>query len=611
MKSLASSSTEGENNSEKIFSIRWRLMLVYGVLTFLVVAVLTLFALRFAREVVMERIEEHLRDKAEYTARNVEAAIQKDFAVLRTVARSPVVLDPSIPPIEKALILQSESANLGVKSLYIIDREGMAQFPDGRTVKVTLEEFYKEPLKGHNYVSEPYIDREGEFQISSAVPLYSREGEIVGAMLADYDGFALNSYIKDIVIGKTGNAYIVGGDGVTIADPDSAVVRNRENSTEVAKTDKTFEAIAAFEQRALAADKPIVGFFEWDRIPMIASAAHIGDTGWVLIVSTDEMEFLDRVNHIAILILILGLVVLAVALLLTYSVSGRIATPIIRLSESIKDISEGNLSGELVRLARTRDEIGLLDSSVRLMVGKLREIVSEIHSNASSLSTASENINNTSQLLSEGANASALATEDISSTMQQIVSNAGRNTATSTETEKLSRAVHAESLSVRDLAQEANMAHAQINDKISVINDIAARTNILALNAAVEAARAGEYGRGFAVVAAEVRKLAEQSKVAAAEIISLVYRSSSLSEKAGHHLAAILPDIERTARSVHDIMLASDEQNAGATQVNGAVTRLSEQAQQNVAISEELASTSEEMTQQSAQLSHLIDYFRL
>ncbi|HYX08185.1 MAG TPA: methyl-accepting chemotaxis protein, partial [Bacteroidales bacterium] len=144
-----------------------------------------------------------------------------------------------------------------------------------------------------------------------------------------------------------------------------------------------------------------------------------------------------------------------------------------------------------------------------------------------------------------------------------------------------------------------------------IINDIAFQTNILALNAAVEAARAGEHGKGFAVVAAEVRKLAERSKVAADEIVSLSVKSVKTTEDAGNMIDDLIPEIQKTARLVQEITAASLEQNSGADQVNGAIQQLNQVTQQNAAASEELATSAEEMANQAEQLRDSISFFRI
>ncbi|MGC9195928.1 MAG: methyl-accepting chemotaxis protein, partial [Syntrophobacteraceae bacterium] len=157
---------------------------------------------------------------------------------------------------------------------------------------------------------------------------------------------------------------------------------------------------------------------------------------------------------------------------------------------------------------------------------------------------------------------------------------------------------------------ETVSAMKDIAGKISIIEEIARQTNLLALNAAIEAARAGEHGKGFAVVASEVRKLAERSQTAAAEINKLSASSVQIAEKAGEMLTRMVPDIQRNADLVQEIAAASNEQSAGAGQINKAIQQLDQVIQQNAAASEEMASTSVELLSQAEQLQNTIAFFK-
>lgn len=151
----------------------------------------------------------------------------------------------------------------------------------------------------------------------------------------------------------------------------------------------------------------------------------------------------------------------------------------------------------------------------------------------------------------------------------------------------------------------------EIANKISIIGDIAFQTNILALNAAVEAARAGEHGRGFGVVAAEVGKLADRSKLAAAEIDQLTKTSVNNAEIAGKLMKEIVPDIQKTSHLIQEISSANYEQSTGADQINSAIQQLNMVTQQNAATSEELATSAIELSAQAEQLQEIISFFRL
>jgi methyl-accepting chemotaxis protein len=193
--------------------------------------------------------------------------------------------------------------------------------------------------------------------------------------------------------------------------------------------------------------------------------------------------------------------------------------------------------------------------------------------------------------------------------MEEMVSNIKQNADNAQQTDKIANKSAKDAQESGKSVLEAVAAMKEIANKISIIEEIARQTNLLALNAAIEAARAGEHGKGFAVVAAEVRKLAERSQKAAAEINQLSATTLRVSEKSGEMLDKLVPDIQRTAELVQEISAASKEQDTGAEQINKALQQLEQVIQQNASASEEMASTTEELTGQSDQLVSALGFF--
>lgn len=256
------------------------------------------------------------------------------------------------------------------------------------------------------------------------------------------------------------------------------------------------------------------------------------------------------------------------------------------------------------------NRIGVI-KNMQGMVEKLKEIVTNVVNGTNNIAAASQQMSSTSQQLSQGANEQAASVEEVSSTMEEMTSNIQQNNINAEQSQKISLAAQEGIDDVNEKSQKAVEATKQIAEKIGIINDIAFQTNILALNAAVEAARAGEHGKGFAVVAAEVRKLAENSKRAAEEIVQLSKKGLTLTQESGAKLEEMLPEIEKTTSLVQEISAASNEQANGADQVNNAMQQLNSVSQQNAAASEELAGNAEEMNEQADQLKQIIEFFKV
>jgi methyl-accepting chemotaxis protein len=260
---------------------------------------------------------------------------------------------------------------------------------------------------------------------------------------------------------------------------------------------------------------------------------------------------------------------------------------------------------------KSNDEIKDLIDALNAMVSKLKEVVSEVMTATRNVTAGSQEMSAAAEQLSQGATEQASSTEEASSSMEEMAANIKQNAGNAVQTEQTARQSAEDANASGEAVGKAVSAMQTIAEKILIVQEIARQTDLLALNAAVEAARAGEHGRGFAVVASEVRKLAERSQTAAAEISTLSMDTVKAAEQAGEMLKRLVPDIQKTAGLVAEISSATNEQNAGASQINTAIQQLDKVTQQNTSAAEEMSSTAEELAGQAEQLQATISYFRL
>jgi methyl-accepting chemotaxis protein len=392
-------------------SIKAKLIIFFGMLTILICVGLGIISLIDSTKALKSNLEKTLPKIAEQTASNIEGRILGRLSSLESIAAREDIKNPSTSMPNKISILVGEAKRRGSVRMSIIDKDGNLMNTMGTTSNVKDREYFTKALSGVINISDPIVNKgDNTISVVYAVPIRYKN-EIVGVLTEAQDGNSLSDLTDRAQFGKTGSAFMINNNGVTIAHKDRNKVLQMDNIIEDAKNDSKLQSLANVQSKMLT-EKNGISEYTYDGIDKYVGYSKLQNTNWSIAVVIDKSEILSELDNLKISVVLTSIAFVVIGIGIIYIIANAVSKGIKSTSKHLELLAEGNLCEEVsIKYLKSKDEIGIMTNSMKSMQESLGSMIKKIKENSLSINGQSENLSSISE---EIASVSQNVTEAIS-----------------------------------------------------------------------------------------------------------------------------------------------------------------------------------------------------
>lgn len=647
-------------------SLGIKLISAIALLVITTATVLNFLNLKFSRKELTESAYEQLETACNLYAKYISQVFKTDMEVAKSAANIQGLIDgqTSWEGLINTFDKIKKDGNFETANIIHKNGKGIEINKEKTEFDASERAYFKAAMEGKTYLSDLEPDLITKvLTYNIATPIYLN-GKIEGVLLLDKKVDAISEICEGYKYKNTGAISVFNKEGKTVYDRDKSVVESRFNPIEASKTDSRFKSLADLFIKALNSDSGR-GEYAFEGVEKIAFYEKIPGTEWTIVSYLNKTEAFSQIYNLRNTVILISVGLLFLASVIGYLIARPMVSSFDTVTEVVKkqsdlqfDVDE-KLESKMKKLAKKRDERGILGNAMFSMNEKISSTVSEtknatisvrksseelkdvVKAAESSISEISKAVGEIAQSATDQVNDVEIGALSMDKMNQAVIKNTEIIDNINESITEINVAKNSGINIVRDL-KEATEKGVEANEKVSkvieenmesvsdiekstdMIMTISAQTNLLALNAAIEASRAGEAGKGFAVVADEIRKLAEDSSKFTDEIKKVVQR---LSEQANYSVDVmketkkvvklqsekmaetekqfqnISGAIESTERFIYELNESQKIIDESRNKMSEMMERLSAVSEENAASTEETSASIHEQNEQMVKIS--------